>query len=85
MKNKKKTSKLIAYIGMLSVALSIFLCPANSITAQAATTPGTNIAEPCSDNIGYRFYTIGKKLYKQLYNYSKGVWVGDPIFLCELP
>lgn len=84
MKTKKKASKLIASLGMLSVALSIFLCPANCITAQAAA-PGGNIAAPCSDNIDYVYYTIGKKLYKQLYNFSTKVWIGEPIFVGYLP
>lgn len=84
MKNKRKASKLFLYFGMLSVALSVFLCPANCLTVQAAA-PGAEIAMPCSDNIGYRFYTIGNKIYKQLYNYTKKVWIGDPIYLGELP
>lgn len=85
MKIKKKTSKLFATLGMLSVALSVFLCPANSITAQAATAPGGDIAAPCSDNIGYIYFTAGKRLYKQLYNYSTGTWLGEPIFVGYLP
>lgn len=84
MKTKKRTSKLIATLGMLSVALSVFLYPANSITAQAAA-PGTDIAMPCSDNIDYVFFTVGNKLYKQLYNFTKKVWIGDPIYVGELP
>lgn len=84
MKTKRKTSKLFLYLGMLSVALSVFLCPANSLTVQAAA-PGANVAEPCSDNIGYRFFIIDNKLYKQLYNYTKGVWIGEPIYVCDLP
>ena len=84
MKNKRKTSKLFLYLGMLSVALTVFLCPANSLTAQAAA-PGPEIAEPCSDNIDYVYFTSGKKLYKQLYNFTKGVRIGEPIFVCDLP
>ena len=84
MKTKRKASKPLLYLGMLSAALAVFLCPASTIVAQAATS-GTEIAMPCSDNIGYRYFTIGKKVYKQLYNYTKEVWIGDPIFVCELP
>lgn len=84
MKPKKKTSKLIATLGMLSVALSVFLCPAYSITAQAATSDAT-IAAPCSDNIYYIFYTVGNKIYKRLWNASKGIWVGPPIYVGEKP
>lgn len=84
MKTKRKTSKLFLYLGMLSVALSVFLCPANSLTVHAAA-PGTDIAEPYSDNIDYVYFTIGKKLYKQLYNFTKEVWIGEPIFVCDLP
>lgn len=85
MKTKRKAFKPLLCLGMLSVALIVFLCPANAITAQAAAAPGADIAAPCSDNIGYRFFTIGKKLYKQLYNYTKGVWIGEPIYLGEVP
>lgn len=85
MKTKKKNTKLLATLGMLSIALSVFLCPANCITVQAAAAPGTDIAMPCSDNIGYIFYAVGNKLYKQLYNFSKGVWIGDPIYVGERP
>lgn len=84
MKTRKKTSKLFLYFGMLSVALTVFLCPANSLTVQAAA-PSPEIAAPCSDNLGYIYFTSGKKLYKQLYNYTKGVWIGEPIFVCDLP
>lgn len=84
MKTKKKTSKLIAYLGMLSVALSVFLCPTDSIAAQAAA-PRADVVMPCSDNIDYCFYIVGNKIYKQLYNYTKKVWVGDPIYVGEVP
>lgn len=84
MKTKRKAFKPLLYLGMLSVAFTVFLCPATSITAHAATS-GTEIAMPCSDNIGYVFFSIGKKLYKQLYNFTKEVWIGDPIYVGELP
>lgn len=84
MKNKRKASKLFLYLGMLSVALTVFLCPANSLTVQAAA-PGAETAEPCSDIIGYRYFTSGNKVYKQLYNYTKKVWIGEPIYVCDVP
>lgn len=84
MKSKRKTSKLFLYLGMLSVALTVFLCPANSLTVQAAA-PSPEIAVPCSDNIDYIYFTIGNKVYKQLYNFTKGVWIGEPIYVCDVP
>lgn len=81
MKKQKSTSKLLLGLGVLCAALSISLCPAAGITARAAThDPGI---APCSDNIGYRYYKIGNKWYKQLYNFSKEIWIGDPIYIGE--
>lgn len=38
-------------------------------------------ASTFSDIVKWRYKTINGKLYKRLYNYSKGTWVGDWILV----
>lgn len=83
--NKKRNSRLLFLLGAAGFALSVFFCPASNLPVQAATSPGT-VAQPQKDDIRYRFTIIDKrKVYKRLYNYSTCNWIGDWIFVCELP
>lgn len=80
----KKRNSLLILLGTFGLVLSVFFCPIASLPAQAAV-PSDYIAQPLRDDIRYRFAVFDNKLYKRLYNYSTCNWIGDWIFLCELP
>lgn len=81
---KKKYSRLVFLLGAIGFALSVFFCPTSSIPVQAATSPDST-AQPLMDIIRYRYIKYENKIYKRLYNYSTCNWIGDWIFVCELP
>lgn len=80
---KKRFSKWLMLAGVMSIALSVFFCPVASLPAQAAA-PGEATVQPRKDDIQYRFTIIDNKIYKRLYNYSTGEWIGDWIYVCDL-
>lgn len=83
---KKKVSKVTVLLGALGIAMSVFFCPVAAIPAQAALPGGESVAEPQRDIVEYRYFIFdGNKVYKRLYNYSTGNWVGEWIFVRELP
>lgn len=80
---KKGRSRLVFLLGAAGLALSVFLCPASNLPVHAATTPGST-AQPQLDIIEYRYICVNYKVYKRLYNYSTGNWIGDWIFVREI-
>lgn len=80
---KKISSRLIFFLGAAGLALSIFFCPVSSLPVQAATAPD-NTVQPQWDDIRYRYICVNYKIYKRLYNYSTGNWIGDWIFVKEI-
>jgi hypothetical protein len=89
MKNLKAFKKLTASIAAIcfSAAL-IFAAPVATISAHAeeATTEAT--VEPSKSTreeyISYVFSIKDNKLYKRLYNYSTGNYIGDWIYVRDL-
>ena len=43
----------------------------------ASTNESCNLVSNRADDIQYRYKIINGKLYKRLYNYSTGEWIGD--------
>ncbi|MGN0401971.1 MAG: hypothetical protein ACI4HQ_06885 [Acetatifactor sp.] len=84
MNTGKKASKIILLLSAMGFALSIFFCPANTITVKAYS-PDTEVASPYAQTIQYRYVIIGNALYKRLYNYSTGNWIGDWIYVGPAP
>lgn len=84
MNRKRKTSRFILLLSAAGLALSVFFCPAGTISAKAAG-PGTETAATYSHCIQYRYVVIGDSLYKRLYNYSTGNWIGDWIYVGPAP
>ncbi len=80
---KKRFSKWLMWAGVMSIALSVFFCPVASLPAQAAS-PDEATVQPRKDDIEYRFTIINNKIYKRLYNYSTGEWIGDWIYVCDV-
>lgn len=85
MKNLKAFKKLVAAVAAVcfSAAL-VFATPVATISAHAETdNPGTTIStrEQC---ISYVYGIRDNKLYKRLYNYSTGEYIGDWIYIRDL-
>lgn len=76
---KRNVMKLF---GML-FGLALLLCPASAIPAQAANIPSPASAaeresiEPRQPVIEWVIKEIDGKIYRRLYNYSTGEWIGD--------
>lgn len=85
MKTQRKASKLLLTLGALCMAFALSLCPAAGITTQAAAHDPAGVIMPYADNIGYCYLQIGNKLFKRLHNHTTGTWIGDWIYVGELP
>lgn len=81
---KNITRKLALAIVTTSLALMAFVCPTTSLSAQAAS-PSETVVQPRQQRIEYRYKIEDGKLYKRLYNYSTGEWIGDWIYVCDYP
>lgn len=82
---KKNCSRLFFLLAAIGFSLSVFFCPVASLPAQAAAAPPEDTAQPMMDDIRYRIIIYEHKVYKRLYNYSTGNWIGDWIFVCDWP
>jgi hypothetical protein len=84
MKNSKAFKKLAASVAAVcfSAAL-VFAAPVATISAQAAT-PARNTASTRAQCISYVYSIKDNKLYKRLYNYTTGEYLGDWIYVRDL-
>ncbi len=94
MKCKKLTKNLALLAGTACLTLMVFACPATSLTVNAASNVQDDSIVtlsddygimPLKDDIQYRYKIENGKMYKRLYNYTIGVWVGDWIYVCDYP
>ena len=94
MKCKKLTKNLALLAGTACLTLMVFACPTTSLTVNAASTvqddsivtlSGDYGIMPLKDDIQYRYKIENGKMYKRLYNYTVGEWVGDWIYVCDYP
>lgn len=81
---QKKISKLLGLVGAAALSLGMFICPATALPAQAATS-NENVAMPYSDIIEWRYIFHEGKVYKCLYNYSTREWIGEWIYIRDIP
>lgn len=84
MVQKKKVSKTIALLGAAGMALSLFFSPAAGLPAHASDA-GEDLIQPYRDEISYRYAVFDNKMYKRLFNYSTSNWIGDWIYVCDVP
>lgn len=80
MKNLKK--QLLTWTGIACLGMTVLLSPVTTLTVEAATATEETVS-PCADNIGYRYKTENGKVYKRLFNYTTGEWIGDWIYVGE--
>lgn len=81
---QKKVSKFLGLVGAAALSLGMFLCPATTLPAQAAV-PGDSMIMPFSDIIEWRYFVYEGKIYKCLYNCSTREWIGEWIYIRDLP
>lgn len=81
---QKKIGKLLGLVGAACLCAGMFFCPATTLPAQAAVK-APDVAEPNYNIIEWRYKIEDGKVYKRLYNYSTGYWIGDWIYLRDLP
>lgn len=80
----KKISKMLLMAVLCSLSL-LFVAPEFSISASAATPPSEEGIQPQADIIEWIYEQRGTHLYKRLYNASTGNWIGDWIYVGEVP
>ena len=76
----KKIRKLAALLGAACLSLGVFACPATTLTTQAAAAPEV---QPQSDIIEWVYIIVDGHIFKRLYNYSIGIYIGDWIYVGE--
>lgn len=79
----KKRNKLAALGSVVCVALAVLVSPASALPVQAAATQEETVM-PMSDAISWRYKAENNKLYRRLYNYSTGSWIGNWIYVRDL-
>ena len=84
MKSKKIAKRLALSIGTACLTLFTFACPVSSLSAQAAVKVEDTVS-PQKDDIQYRYRIEDGKMYKRLYNYTSGEWLGEWIYVCDYP
>lgn len=78
----KHNKKLITLAGIACFGMAVLISPATTLTAEAAVSSEATV-DPCAASIGYRYKTENGKIYKRLYNYTTGNWIGDWIYVGE--
>jgi len=79
MKIKKQCMRIAAVMLAVQALAGTCTVAVNAVPAQAAVKEPD--AETKQADIGWRFKIENGKLYKRLYHYTKGCWVGDWIFV----
>lgn len=79
---QKKIKKLVMAMFMACFSFGVLLCPATSLSAEAAVA---ETVQPRSDIIEWRFKIEDGKLYRRLYNYSTANWIGEWLYVGEYP
>lgn len=80
----KRRNKLAALGSVICIALAVLVSPASAIPAQAAVSQEETVM-PMRDAISWIFKEENNKLYKRLFNYSTSNYIGDWIYVMDLP
>lgn len=80
----KRRNKLVTLGSVVCMALAVLFSPASALPAQAAVSQEETVM-PMRDAISWVFRIENNKLYKRLYNYSTGNWIGDWIYIRDMP
>lgn len=82
MKKRKLINRIIAVTGAACLALAILVSPAATVSVHAAAPKTDDVQK---EIIEWRFKIENGNLYRRLYNYSKGIWVGEWEYVCPYP
>lgn len=82
MQRNNLLKKLFTLTSLACFGISVLLCPATTITVQAAVIEET--VEPCSDVIEWRYKIEGNSLYRRLYNASRAIWLTEWLYVGEI-
>lgn len=74
MKSRKLINRIAAVGGAVCLALTILASPIATVPVHAAPP---NTAEPQQDIIQWRWKVVDGSVYRRLYNYSAGKWIGE--------
>ena len=81
MRNKTILNRIAAIGGAACLALAVLVSPVATVSVQAApSNNGEN--SPQMDIIEWRYKIANGNLYRRLYNYSIGEWVGQWEYVC---
>ncbi len=83
MSNHKVIRRFVTLCSAVCISLAIMSSPIASMPVQAIGAQEE--IQPLSDKIEWRFKIENNKIYKRLYNYSIGDWVGEWIYVRDLP
>ena len=83
--NKRKNK--LAALGMIAcMSLAALVSPASTLPVQAATSQELGLGVmPLRDAITWIYKVENNKIYKRLYNASTWNWIGDWIYIRDLP
>lgn len=83
----KKTKLFLACVATLSIMAAAVPVGAEAqeacqgVTSEVSAVSAGNTAEVRKANIYWRYYELNGRVYKRLYDYDKGMWVGDWILV----
>lgn len=80
----KKRNKLAAIGGVVCMTLAVLLGPVSTLPTQAAASQEETVM-PMSDAISWVYEVRDNKIYKRLYNHSTCNWIGEWIYIRDIP
>ena len=81
MNKLKYCKKLFTLASIACLGMAALLSPAATLKAEASTP---SIAQPQYDETEWILKTEDGKLYKRLYNKTRGYWITNWIYVCDL-
>lgn len=80
----KRRNRLVALGSVACMALAVLFSPASALPAQAAVSQEETVM-PMRDAISWMYRVENNKLYRRLFNYSTNNWIGDWMYVMDLP
>lgn len=73
------------FLAMIIFSSENATLPSTEFAGKTASNSPIDVAEPNKDKIGWLIKEEDGKYYKRLYNYSTGDWIGDWIYIGDVP
>ena len=81
MRKNKRKKQLTTILGAVCLCAGLLATPVAAMPVQANAPVEEPGISPNSDIIQWVFKVTDGKLYKRLYNHTKGIWIGDWIYV----